>query len=97
VRGSGFIETLLLKRVGSTMLAGRKTAEKMIIWGNTDEDIFDEDDDDLGTDEKRSDPQAKNKTVSAVKDITEAERNSLARFITCIPGNYNMLLSLKRS
>ena len=87
VRGSGFVETLLLKRVGSTMLAGRKTAEKMINWGNTDEDIFEEDDDDLGTDEKRSDAQANKKTVSAVKDITEAERNALARFIKTLDEN----------
>ncbi|MDD4803033.1 MAG: helicase-related protein, partial [Syntrophomonas sp.] len=87
VRGSGFIETLLLKRVGSTMLAGRKTAEKMINWGNSDEDIFEEDDDDLDTDEKRSGAQAHNKTVSTVKDITEAERDALARFIKILQEN----------
>ncbi len=87
VRGSGFIETLLLKRVGSTMLAGRKTAEKMINWGNTDEDIFEEDDDDISSDEKRADAQTNKKTVSAVKDITEEERNALARFIKTLDEN----------
>ena len=87
VRGSGFIETLLLKRVGSTMLAGRKTAEKMINWGNTDEDIFEEDDDDIGSDEKRADAQTNKKTVSAVKDITEEERNALTRFIKTLDEN----------
>ncbi|MBU4450126.1 MAG: DEAD/DEAH box helicase family protein [Actinobacteria bacterium] len=87
VRGTGFVETLLLKRVGSTMLAGRKTAEKMINWGNTDEDFFEEDDDDLGTDEKRTDAQANKKTVSTFKDITEAEKNALARFIKILDEN----------
>lgn len=87
VRGSGFVETLLLKRVGSTMLAGRKTAEKMINWGNTEEDIFEEDDDDIGSDEKRTDAQTNKKTVSAVKDITEEERNALARFIKTLDEN----------
>lgn len=100
VRGSGFIETLLLKRVGSTMLAGRKTAEKMINWGNTEEDIFEEDDDDLGSDEKRVDVQTNKKTVSAVKDITEAEKEALARFIKILAENkdddpkYSLVLNL---
>lgn len=87
VRGSGFMETLLLRRVGSTMLAGRKTAEKMINWANTDEDIFEEDDEDLGTDEKRNDAQANKKTGSAIKDITEAEKNALTRFIKTLDEN----------
>ena len=87
VRGGGFIETLLLKRVGSTMLAGRKTAEKMFNWGNTDEDIFEEDDDDIGEDEKISGRQNGKKTVSAVKDITEVERSALARFIKILNEN----------
>jgi len=29
VKGGGFLKTLLLKRVGSTMIAGKNTAEKM--------------------------------------------------------------------
>lgn len=87
VRGSGFVETLLLRRVGSTMLAGRKTAEKMINWGNIDEDIFEEDDDDLCLSEKRTDTQATKKTVSSVKDITKEERNALALFIKTLDEN----------
>ncbi len=94
-RGSGFIETLLLKRVGSTMLAGRKTAEKMINWGNNDEDIFEEDDDSANTD-----AQTNKKTVSAVKNISEAERAALARFIKILQENqeqdpkYELVLNL---
>ena len=34
VKGGGFLKTLLLKRVGSTMIAGKNTAEKMLYnWG----------------------------------------------------------------
>ncbi|OPZ82935.1 MAG: hypothetical protein BWY74_04548 [Firmicutes bacterium ADurb.Bin419] len=44
-KGGGFIKTLLLKRVGSTMVAGLSTAQKMLNWGMESEAIFDEDDD----------------------------------------------------
>ena len=34
MQGGGFIKTMLLKRMGSTMLAGKRTAEKMMLWGS---------------------------------------------------------------
>jgi len=86
VKGSGFIETLLLKRVGSTMLAGRKTAEKMLNWGNTEEDIFEEDDDD-SSDAKNSFVAPGKKPVSDLKAITEAEKKALIRFIKTLDEN----------
>ncbi|MGE5604089.1 MAG: SNF2-related protein, partial [Bacteroidota bacterium] len=46
VRGGGFIKTLLLKRVGSTMVAGETTARKMLNWDNHFMNDFDEDDED---------------------------------------------------
>ena len=46
VKGGGFLKTLLLKRVGSTMIAGKNTAEKMLYsWGGTLEDEEYEEDD----------------------------------------------------
>ena len=87
VRGSGFIETLLLKRVGSTMLAGRKTAEKMLSWGDTDEDIFDEDDEAIGMDEKAGSDRLDKQPKSVIKDITEAEKEALTRFIRTLDEN----------
>ena len=32
VKGGGFMSTLMLKRIGSTMLAGENTAKKMLAW-----------------------------------------------------------------
>ena len=75
VRGGGFIKTLLLKRVGSTMLAGKNTAVKMLNWGNMSADEFDEDD---GFEEVRS---------SEVKDLSEEERECLRSFIKTLDVN----------
>lgn len=33
MQSGGFIKTMLLRRMGSTMFAGKKTAEKMLAWG----------------------------------------------------------------
>ncbi len=47
MQGGGFIKTMLLKRMGSTMLAGKNTAEKMMAWGRGGGSLdLDEDDDD---------------------------------------------------
>lgn len=83
VRGSGFIKTLLLRRVGSSMIAGKKTAEKMLRWGESTVDDFEEDDDDtfaedgITTEEK----------ISELKKITEDERQQLQRFIKILEEN----------
>lgn len=56
VKGGGFIKTLLLKRVGSTMIAGEATAKKMLQWGIIDdeeENEFEEDGIKDLTDEER--------------------------------------------
>lgn len=47
VRGGGFIKTMLLKRMGSTMLAGKLTAEKMLQWNEEEPELLiaDEEDD----------------------------------------------------
>lgn len=75
VKGGGFIKTLLLKRVGSTMLAGKNTAAKMLNWGNMSADEFGEDD---GVEEVRS---------SEVKDLSEEERECLRNFIKTLDVN----------
>ena len=50
VKGAGFLKTLLLRRIGSTIYAGRNTTEKMLNeWGNSPESFRNypyEDDDD---------------------------------------------------
>lgn len=77
VKGGGFLKTLLLKRVGSTIVAGKNTAEKMLYsWGGVLEDEDDENDDQ----EDRSEQ-------SEVKNITVEERACLAKFIETLNAN----------
>lgn len=86
VRGSGFIETLLLKRVGSTMVAGRKTAEKLLSWGDSVEDIFDEDEESISKINRESKYSAQ-KPQSDLKNINVEEKNTLVRFIKILDEN----------
>lgn len=74
VKGGGFIKTLLLKRVGSTMLAGENTARKMLQWGIA---VDDEEDEDIVNDSKEE----------GIKDLTDEERGCLERFIRTIEIN----------
>lgn len=44
MKGSGFLKTLLLRRVGSSIFAGLSTAQKLLSsWESIDEDEEDED------------------------------------------------------
>ncbi|WP_343009341.1 phospholipase D-like domain-containing anti-phage protein [Clostridium celatum] len=86
VKGGGFIKTLLLKRVGSTMIAGKNTASKMLRWGIS---IEDEDEEEISSVEE-----------SEVKDLSDEERECLQNFIKTIERNkekdpkYNLVLDL---
>lgn len=80
VKGSGFLKTLLLRRVGSTIYAGRQTAEKMLHdWNNTEE--IEEADDDV--DEAVPNIQV----VSEMKQLTGEERQLLQSFVTALSGS----------
>ena len=86
VKGGGFIKTLLLKRVGSTMIAGENTARKMLLWGIAIED--EEEEGILSVED------------SEVKDLSDEERECLQNFIKTIERNkekdpkYNLVLDL---
>jgi len=91
VKGGGFLKTLLLKRVGSTVIAGKNTAEKMLNnWSKvvTEEDY---EEDDLGEEKALQ---------SEIKDLTLEEKNCLVKFIEALNANkekdpkYNLLLKL---
>lgn len=75
VKGGGFITTLLLRRVGSTMVAGENTALKMLNWGLTTDD----EQEDNFNDEVIDD--------NSVKNLTEEERGCLERFLQTIRLN----------
>ena len=100
VRAGGFIKTLLLKRVGSTMVAGKSTAMKMLNWGNLSGDAFDEDDDDsedLKPNRRDTDNESQ---YSELKDLTNEERECLRKFIKTLEANqdndpkYELILDL---
>ncbi|MDM0839862.1 phospholipase D-like domain-containing anti-phage protein [Clostridium perfringens] len=84
VKGGGFIKTLLLKRIGSTMIAGENTAKKMLRWGMSIDDDYEDSEVEL----------------TEVKDLTDEERECLRKFIKTIERNkekdpkYNLVLDL---
>ena len=75
VKGGGFLKTLLLRRVGSTIRAGWETARRM--YGTWGEAIESEDDDE--TDQPED--------VSEMKNLSSEERNVLHQFILSLEAN----------
>jgi hypothetical protein len=83
VRGAGFLKTLLLRRMGSSIYAGRRTTEKMLsTWGTSDlfaERGEEEDETDDDTAESR-DAAAE----SEMKSLTAPERAELNRCLRAL-------------
>jgi len=84
VKGGGFMSTLMLKRIGSTMLAGERTARKMLTWTKEGKDTlkelfdeFTEEDDDDESDTR----------TSEIKNLTEEEQDSLVRLVSVLKSN----------
>lgn len=81
VRGAGFLKTLLLRRMGSSIYAGKRTTEKMLsTWGTgvpfTDRD--EEEDEDDGLDNGTAE------VMSEMKNLTAEERAELARCLKAL-------------
>ncbi len=86
VRGAGFFKTLLLRRLGSSMEAGRRTVAKLL--GEEPDVPNDEDDDDAEEDvpvQSGRPPQG----VSDFKNFTDAERTSLERCLQLLRAGGN--------
>lgn len=78
MKGSGFLRTLLLRRVGSTIVAGQSTAEQMLgSWRNLDEV-------DVG---RESDDESDAPPTGMSKTLTEDERGLLQRFVKALQAN----------
>ncbi len=74
MRGAGFLKTLLLRRVGSTIYAGRKTAEKMLSeWEELAEDW--EEDADIS------------QLQSLSRTLTTLEKGHLEHFLAALEAN----------
>jgi len=69
VKGTGFLETLLLRRAGSSLYAGRLTAESMLGTRS----------DGSGAHEDESEPRS-----SIFSEMTEEEKEALRRFISIL-------------
>jgi len=82
VKGSGFLRTLLLRRVGSTIAAGRITAEKMLDTWKDAEPQAEEDEDEAGDDDAQADA-----VLSASRTLTDGERALLKRFVQALQAN----------
>jgi len=70
---SGFMKTILLRRVGSTIEAGRLTAQQML---NTDAESAEEEWDDEGQE-----------SPSSIYPLTDAEKGALSRFLRILEEN----------
>jgi superfamily II DNA or RNA helicase len=80
MQGSGFLKTLLLRRVGSSIAAGRATVEKLLnSWQDIDAAIADEE----GDEEEHQGAQA----VSMSRTLTMDERTTLERFLKALEAS----------
>lgn len=84
VKAGGFMSTLILKRIGSTIIAGDNTAKKMLAWTEAGKEIlqdeFDvifEEDDDF------------EESVSEVKNLTDAEIQCLRELVKMLSLNHD--------
>lgn len=81
VKGAGFFKTLLLRRLGSSMEAGRRTVSKLL---GEEPDLPDDEDDDELEDELQPQLARGASATSDFKDYTDAERESLERCLTLL-------------
>ena len=78
VKGAGFFKTLLLRRLGSSMEAGRNTVIKLL--GHEVDELGDEEDDGVEDD----DATANGKSASEFKNFSKEEVSSLSRCLSLI-------------
>jgi ERCC4-related helicase len=83
VKGGGFMSTLLLKRIGSTMCAGENTAKKMLKWTSEGKERVRSLYDEISEDEDDVDETAQND----IKDLTSEEVDCLERLVNALKSN----------
>jgi len=86
VKGAGFFKTLLLRRLGSSIEAGRKTVLNLL--GAAPDDLTDEDDDDIEDDDVAQTARS-NHAASEFKNFTPAEAASLNRCLQLLRQSGN--------
>lgn len=87
VKAGGFLSTLLLKRIGSTMLAGESTARKMLRWTKEGKerlkDIYADDEEE---DEEEEDDEKGGKS-SEIKQLEPSEIQCLETLVRVLKQN----------
>lgn len=83
MKSAGFLKTLLLRRVGSSIFSGMETAKRMLVnWD--DAVITEEEDEPEGDAESETTTQAESKNS---KTLTENERLLLEQFVAALEAN----------
>lgn len=78
VKSAGFLKTMILRRLGSSIEAGRSTAEKLLgVWENDDAAEDDDTGDDVGPVE----------ASEFSKSLTDPERGVLRRLVAALEAN----------
>ena len=86
VKGAGFFKTLLLRRLGSSMEAGRRTITKLL---GPNPDLLDDDEDDDVEEEAMLLPGGQASVTSDFKNFTAAEMASLQRCLSLLKEGGN--------
>ena len=82
MKGAGFLKTLLLRRVGSSIYAGMQTANRML--GEWDDAIVTEEEDES---DKDSPSGGKVTLDNQTKTLTDGERSLLEQFVAALEAN----------
>ena len=82
VKAGGFMSTLILKRIGSTILAGETTAKKMLAWTDKGKQILAEEFDTFCEDDEENE-----ETCSEVKQLTSEETELLRELVKMLTLN----------
>lgn len=83
MKSAGFLKTLLLRRVGSSIFSGMETAKRMLV--NWDDAAITEEEDEPDDDSESETPaQAKSNNS---KTLTENERTLLEQFVAALEAN----------
>ncbi len=84
VKAGGFMSTLILKRIGSTIIAGDNTAKKMLAWTAEGKEILKEEFDVIFEEDDAQDEEE-----SEVKKLTDSETECLRELVKMLSLNHD--------
>ena len=84
VKGGGFMSTLLLKRIGSTMFAGENTAKKILAWTFEGQERLASIYDEMSGEDDEDDEDA---VQTDIKDLTPEEIGCLEQLVNVLRAN----------